>query len=151
MAEPDTTPAGSGGLQPASAPSASTRRSAFVSIGAVLSAFLASLCCIGPILFVTLGVGAGLATRFEPLRPLFTVITLGVLAVGFYVVYGRHRKLTPYDLDTSAGASARGSACDVDGGCIQPQNRTRDQIILWIGTALALVLLTFPEWSKLLV
>ncbi len=27
------------------------RRSMFVSVGAVLSAFLASLCCIGPILF----------------------------------------------------------------------------------------------------
>lgn len=151
MAEPYTPPVDSG-VSPPRAADASTRRSVFVSIGAVLSAFLASLCCIGPILFVTLGVGAGLATSFEPLRPLFTVATLGVLALGFYVAYGRGRAPTIYGpASRSTGAPARGPACGIDGRCIRPRNRTRDRIILWIGTALALLLLTFPEWSKLLV
>ncbi|MBI4408349.1 MAG: hypothetical protein HY561_01495 [Gemmatimonadetes bacterium] len=61
----------------------------FASIGAVGAAFFASLCCVGPLLFVTFGVGAGLAATFEPLRPLFTVVAAGLLALGFYVVYGR--------------------------------------------------------------
>lgn len=58
-----------------------------IGLGAALLAVLgglgASLCCIGPILFVTLGIGAGLASTFEPLRPLFTAITVVALASFF--------------------------------------------------------------------
>lgn len=109
-------------------------RGLFATGGAIGAAFLASLCCIGPVLFVTLGAGAGLASRFEPLRPAFTVLTVGLLAVGFYTVYGSKRD-----------ACAPGSACAV------PRHRTRDQVLLWTATVIALLLLTFPQWSKLLV
>jgi len=52
---------------------AATRNSRMVWAGVrgVTAAFLGSLCCVGPLLFVTLGVGAGLASTFEPLRPVF--------------------------------------------------------------------------------
>lgn len=43
------------------------RRGIVASLGAIAAAVLASLCCIGPVLFVTLGVGAGFARQFEPL------------------------------------------------------------------------------------
>jgi mercuric ion transport protein len=124
----DAEPAGAGG-----------RGGAFAAIGAVGTAFLASLCCIGPILFVTLGVGAGLASRFEPLQTVFTVITLVLLAIGFYVVYGRRP------------AARDGAACVREGNCDVPRHRTRDRIVLWVATVVALLLLTFPQWSKLLV
>jgi mercuric ion transport protein len=114
----------------------SARRGVLASLGAIGAAFVASLCCIGPLVFVTFGVGAGLASTFEPVRPLFTVLTIGLLAVGFYVVYGKK---------PAVEASAP------DGMCAVPRNRTRDRVLLWIATALALVLLTFPRWSKLLV
>jgi mercuric ion transport protein len=103
------------------------------------AAFLASLCCIGPVLFVTLGVGAGLASRFEPLRPVFSILTVGLLAIGFYTVYGRRP------------ANKTGLSRDVDGACIAPRSRTRDKALLWIATLVALLLLTFPQWSWLLV
>lgn len=45
------------------------RRSLAAGAGGVGAATLGSLCCIGPLLFVTLGGGAGLASTFEPLRP----------------------------------------------------------------------------------
>jgi len=109
------------------------------SLGAIGAALLASLCCIGPVLFVTLGVGAGLASRFEPLRPAFTVMTVALIAVGFYTVYGRR----PAGVD--------GPSCSVDGSCVVPRNRSRDKVFLWIATLVALVLLTFPQWSGLLV
>lgn len=117
----------------------SERRSLAASLGAVGAAIVASLCCIGPVLFVTLGVGAGLATRFEPLRPAFTVLTLALLAVGFYVVYGRRP------------ATAVGEACSTNGSCAVPGNRRRDKLVLWIATIVAVVLLAFPRWSALLV
>ena len=122
---------------------ASTRRSLLASLGAMGAALVASLCCIGPVLFVTFGVGAGLASRFEPLRPVFALISVGLLAIGFYTVYGGKRPL--------AHGASTASECALDGACGVPRHRTRDKVLLWIGTAVALLLLTFPQWSKLLV
>ena len=112
------------------------------SAGAVVAALLASLCCVGPVLFVTLGIGAGLASRFEPLRPFFTLLTLGLLALGYHTVYGRKA------VTSSADAPP---ACGPDGACHVPRNRTRDKTLLWVAIALAALLLTFPQWSRLFV
>lgn len=112
------------------------RRGLGASLGAVGAALLASLCCIGPLLFVTLGVGAGLASRFEPLRPVFSLLTVALIAIGFYIVYARPPK---------------SEACDTDGVCAVPRSRTREKILLWTATVVALLLLTFPQWSRLFV
>lgn len=114
----------------------------FASIGAVGAALLGSLCCVGPLLFVTFGVGAGLASTFEPLRPVFGVLMLGGLARGFYTVYGRKPKADKAATDPDCAA---GSACAV------PRNRRRDRVILWSATVLALILWSFPTWSTLFV
>ena len=117
----------------------SGKRNLATSIAAVGAALLASLCCTGPVLFVTLGVGAGFATRFEPLRPLFTVLTIALLAIGFYSVYGRQR------------ATTSGTSCDIDGTCIVPRSRKRDKTLLWIAALVALIVLTFPQWSAVFI
>ncbi len=119
-----------------------SRRGLVATVGAVGAAFLASLCCIGPLVFVFFGVGAGLASTFEPLRPVFTTATVALLALGFYTVYGRR--------PATSSVAGSGSSCDLDANCRRPRRR-RDQVLLWIATALAIVLLTFPQWSKLLV
>lgn len=103
---------------------------------AVLTAFGASLCCVGPILFVTLGVGAGLASTFEPLRPLFTALTVFGLGIGFYIVYSRPK--------TAA-------ACAPDDACPRPRSRRREKVLLWGATLLAVLFWSFPSWSILLV
>jgi mercuric ion transport protein len=121
---------------PAVSPEATSDRRVLASVGAVFAAFLASLCCIGPLVFVALGVGAGLASTFEPLRPVFTAATLILLAVGFYAVYGRAAEAT---------GCAEGASCPV------PRDRRRDKMLLWTATLLAAALLSFPQWSKLLV
>jgi len=104
------------------------------SIGGVTAAFLGALCCAGPLLFIFFGVGAGLASTFDPLRPLFTVLMLGALGFGFYVVYGRRR---------SWRTAAAGAAYAL------PRHRTRDQVLLWSATALAAVLWSLPYWLTL--
>jgi mercuric ion transport protein len=129
-------------------------RSVTAAVGAVVAAFLASLCCVGPLLFVALGVGAGLASTFEPLRPAFTVLTLALLAIGFYVVYGRRSAPAGVASGSAPGgatAAMTGAACTPDGTCVVPRNRTRDQVLLWVATVVALVFLTFPQWSLYLV
>jgi predicted secreted protein len=89
---------------------------------------------------VTFGVGAGLASTFEPLRPVFTVLTVLGLAVGFYTVYGRKRR-----------AQAADACCAPGDACAMPRNRTREKVILWTATVLALVFWSFNYWSILLV
>jgi len=128
---------------PGTAPHKTGRRGLVAMAGAVTAAFLASLCCVGPLVFVAFGVGAGVASTFEPLRPVFTALTVALLAVGFYVVYGRPRRRTA-TLDAAPG-------CAVDSACAVPSHRTRDTVLLWVATLLALVFLTFPQWSLLLV
>ena len=91
---------------------------------------------------MTLGVGAGLASTFEPLRPVFTFLAVALLAVGFYVVYGKR---------LAAAEGAPGAACAPDGTCAVPRSRARDKVLLWIAAVVALVFLTFPQWSVILV
>lgn len=119
---------------------ATAKRGVLASAAAVGAAFLASACCIGPLLFVTLGVGAGLAAWMEPVRPLFVALTVGLLGLGFYTVYGR-----PIARERAAGTGPlAGERCEV------PRSRSRDKVILWVATLIALIVLTFPQWSLLL-
>lgn len=111
-----------------------TRRTGLLATaGGVVAAFGAALCCMGPILFVTFGVGAGLASTFEPLRPLFTGLAVLGLGFGFHTVYGR-----------------RGAACEPGEACEVPRSRRRDEVLLWSATLLAVVLWSFNYWSILL-
>lgn len=120
---------------PTAAPPENSKRGWLVGAGAVGAGLLASLCCIGPLLVVTLGVGAGLASTFAPLRPLFTAVTVLLIALGFYVVYGRKR---------ANRTCAPGEACE------PPAPRKRDQVFLWVAVLLATTFLTFEYWSQFL-
>ena len=101
--------------------------------GSVLSAFLASLCCIGPVVFSIIGAGSlGFATAFEPYRPYLMGLTVLFLGAGFYFTYRK-----------------REDDCE-DGSCsTTPANRV-NKVILWVATVLALVFLFFPQILTLL-
>ena len=123
------------------------RRTVLSGVGGVAAAFLGSLCCVGPLLFVTLGVGAGFASAFEPLRPLFGVLMLALLAAGFWAVYGRRAMLLPRAASAGMGAPGGAPACASAASRAAPTRRGRDVAVLWSATVLALVLWTFPTWS----
>lgn len=112
------------------------RRAMLAGFAGIVAAFGASLCCVGPILFVTLGVGAGLGSTFEPLRPLFTALMGVGLAIGFYTVYGR---------------PARAESCSPEDACARPKSRRHEKIVLWSATGLAVLFWSFNYWSILLV
>ena len=126
------------------------RRTLLASTGAVAAALLGALCCIGPLAFVTLGVGAGLAARFEPLRPVFGVVMLGAFAVAYYSVYGRPARAARPGV-AGADDAAAGVACVADDGACTSHPRRRDRVILWVAAGLARLLWSFPSWSKLFV
>lgn len=111
-----------------------TLRGLAAAVAAVGAAILAALCCGGPFLLVAFGVGAGLASRFAPLGPVFTFLAVILLAFGFHVVYD----------ERAAEACASGETCAT------PRNRRRDRVLVWIAAVVALVILAFPRWSGLL-
>ncbi|MCZ6633734.1 MAG: mercuric transporter MerT family protein [bacterium] len=96
-------------------------------IGSVVSAFLASLCCIGPVVGVLLGVGGlGAAASLEVYRPYFLGITFVFLGGAFYFTYGRKEDCE------------EGEACEVR------QGSRWQRTLLWITTVAALIFAAAP-------
>ncbi|MGE6716464.1 mercuric transport protein MerT [Peribacillus frigoritolerans] len=64
-------------------------------LATVFSAFEMAACCLGPLIFIPLGLtGFAGAIAFYSLkyRLLFTIVTIILLAYSFYMVYGRRGK-----------------------------------------------------------
>jgi len=117
---------------------ASGRTSRWGLAGAVAGALAASVCCLGPLVLVTLGAtGAwiGGLTALEPYRPLFIVATVGLLGWAFFREYRKPK----------AEACAPGSVCAV------PAARRGMRVALWVVAALVVVLLALPYVAPRLV
>lgn len=102
----------------------------------VLLAFGASLCCLGPLVIVALGLGTvagAVSAFFEPLRPWLLAVALGLVGWRLFAVYRRPAART---------LPSTGEPCDdpVDGTCcpIDPAHR-KEKILAWG----ALVLVAF--------
>ncbi len=110
-----------------------TKAGLAASIGA---AFAASICCIGPIAAAFLGLTSfGALVKYEPLRPILTLVTLAFLVGAFYLAYRKR----------PTEACEPGSLCATQGPTrVQRINRTA----LWIVTAVVVIILTFPTWSN---
>src|SRR5262249_49169939 len=117
--------------RPAFTPGRDGRRWSLVaSAASIVSAFLASACCVGPLIFALLGLGgAGLLVKFEPYRPYLIALTSALLGAGFHVTYRRPKPV-----------AMSGPACD----CPAPRTNRIGKILLWIATALAVIMLAFP-------
>jgi copper chaperone CopZ len=64
--------------------------------GGMFAALAASLCCVGPVLFALLGVGAfGASSVFLSLRPYLLAVAVLALAFGFYRAYFRREACAP--------------------------------------------------------
>ena len=96
-------------------------------IGVLSGAFLASLCCIGPVVFAALGVGgAGLVVGLEAFRPYFIGFTAAALGLAYFFTYRK-----------------RVVECE-DGTCEVRTASTKSKIVLWSLTALAAFFISFP-------
>ena len=118
-------------------PASTTDKGARLSIAAaatsVLSAFVASACCVGPLVFALLGIGgAGFLVKLEPYRPYFTGATVLLLGTGFWLSY---RKPKPT------------ADCEV---CEVPRVQKAGRAMLWIATVLVSGFLAFPYLAPLI-
>ncbi|HZP94628.1 MAG TPA: mercuric ion transporter MerT [Burkholderiales bacterium] len=94
-----------------------------------LAAVLASACCLGPLVLVSLGLGGAWMsnlTALEPFRPWFLGAALVALALAYRRIF------------RPAAACKPGEACAV------PATRRAYKIVFWVVSALAGVGLGFP-------
>ena len=101
-------------------------------VGSTLAAFVASLCCLGPLVLGGLGLGAVLVATFAPLRPYFLALSAVLLVLGFYFVY---RAPKP-------AAACEGEVCVPEG---RAQRLARP--LLWLATLAMLALALFPYYG----
>ncbi len=101
-------------------------------LGALVAAFLASLCCLGPLLLGGLGLGTVLVATFAPLRPYFLALSAILLGVGFYFVY---RKPKPVQ------------ACEGETCALHAPGKRAAKTMLWLAAAAVLGLALFPKYG----
>jgi mercuric ion transport protein len=98
-------------------------------VAGVAAAIGASLCCVGPLVLLALGISGawiGNLTALEPYRPVFIGLTLLFLALAFRRLY-----LVP-------------RTCAPENSCAEPRVIRRQRLTFWTVTALLLCLLMVP-------
>lgn len=101
-------------------------------VAAGLAAIGASLCCIGPLVLLALGIGGtwiSYLTALEPYQPILVLITLGFLFLAFRKLYLIPRQCAPED------------------SCALPNVLRNQRIIFWLVTIVLIALLTFPYYG----
>lgn len=98
-------------------------------IAGVLAAIGASVCCVGPLVLLALGIGGtwvGNLTAMEPYRPFFIGLTLLFLGLAFRKLY-----LMP-------------QVCTPGTPCADARTRHRHRLTFWTTTVLLLGLIAVP-------
>ena len=99
--------------------------------GAILAAITASVCCVGPLVLLALGVSGawiGNLTALEPYRPIFAVLAFGFLGFAFYRVYRK----------------PKAEECEEGSYCANPRADRINKTVLWIVTIAIVGFLAFP-------
>lgn len=96
-----------------------------VPIGGMVTALLASACCIGPALFLAFGItGLGFLSMFEWLRPYLLVLTFIFVGIAYRSAYGK-------------------GFCNPDSAC-SLSIRKISRILLWVLVGFAAFGISFP-------
>ncbi|MBC85616.1 MAG: mercury transporter [Bdellovibrionaceae bacterium] len=104
-------------------------RSSVLIGGGVFAAFVASLCCIGPLILTLLGVsGAAVLSKLEILRLPMTFIVAVMFGVAGFQLFRKKE------------------TCEPDSICANPKKYKRMVRAYWIGLILAVLGITSPNW-----
>ncbi len=97
--------------------------------GGILAAFVASLCCIGPLILTLIGVsGAAALSKLDVLRIPMTIVVLIIFAIAGRSLY-RKRNI-----------------CELGSICADSKKYKKMVITYCVGIILALAALTSPYW-----
>ncbi len=107
-----------------------TKKESLALGASVVSAVAASLCCIGPLVAVVLGLGGfASASFFAKWRPVMLPVTFALLALGWYLTYR-----TPKN------------ACSEDGSCAATPSGKWNKVVLWLATTFVIGTALFPAF-----
>jgi mercuric ion transport protein len=112
----------------------SAESASWLGIGAMLAAIGASVCCVVPLLLLSLGIGGAWVstlTSVEPVRPFFLILSLILVGLGYRKLY-----LMP-------------DSCEEGDTCVSSEVKQKQRIIFWIGSAFVFLLLAFPWYAPL--
>ncbi|MSS76453.1 MAG: hypothetical protein EXR90_06225 [Methyloglobulus sp.] len=112
----------------------SPKKLPWLGIGTALSAIGASVCCVGPLLLLSLGIGGAWMsslTSMESVRPFFILLTLVFIGLGYRKLYVLLKN------------------CEEGKACVLPEDIHKQHMIFWIGSALILLLLAFPWYAPI--
>lgn len=101
-------------------------------LASALAAVGASICCVVPLVLVMLGIGGAWVstlTQLEPIRPLFVLLALGLMAAAWRKLYRTAR------------------VCEPNNPCADPRIRPRQRLIFWLVSVPLLGLLAFPWYA----
>jgi len=107
--------------------------SAALAVGGI-AAIMASACCLGPLLLVSLGLGGawvGNLHMLEPFRPAFIGASLVAMFFAWRRIYRPVAECNPGDI------------------CALPQTKRLYKCIFWVVAAMAVAALTFPYIAPL--
>jgi mercuric ion transport protein len=113
----------------------SDQKGGLLALGGVISAILASTCCVVPLLFVLLGISSAWIvnlTALELYKPYFAAGALVFIGLGFWQAYFRAQ-----------------SSCMDGAYCAKPQSAIITKTALWLATLVVLLALTINWWAPL--
>jgi mercuric ion transport protein len=126
-----------------SKPTPSKSSVTILSVGGLSAALLASVCCIGPLVFAALGVGvgatgflagtAGLLKGLLPYRPAFIGLTILLLGISFYLAYRKPKS----------------AVCSPGEACASGTRSGVNRAWFWVMATFAMVLILAPYWLGL--
>lgn len=99
--------------------------------GGLLAAILSTVCCLGPLVLVTVGVsGAWISnlTLLEPYRPVFLGVALVFMGLAWWRIY----------------RSPAAAKCEPGTLCALPQTNRVYRIMFWVVSVLVLLALVYP-------
>jgi len=103
-------------------------------IAGILAGIGASVCCVGPLVLLALGIGGawiGNLAALEPYRPIFVGLTLVFVGLAFRQLY-----LMP-------------QVCAPGAPCADPGTNSRQRLTFWLVAASLLALLAVPWFAPL--
>ncbi len=100
-------------------------------VGGFLAGIAASLCCVGPLILLSLGIGGAWVsnlTALEPYRPVFIVLACAALVIAYSMIY----------------QSASNQACKEGAVCATPSANRLYKIIFWCVVTVVLAAIASP-------
>lgn len=99
-----------------------------------LAALLASACCLGPLVLVSIGLGGAAASTMQAMEP-FRPVFIGVAVVALFFAYRRIFKPVV--------------ECKPGEVCALPGTRRGYKLVFWTVALLGLLAITFPYYAPL--